>query len=250
MNHHFRFKVAEHSHPGRVRTVNEDARLSQEADGLWAVADGMGGHENGQWASQTVIAALEATDTEGEIERGADAICASLHHANAAIQDAADRAGKTMGSTAVVLLVRDQKFACFWVGDSRAYLLRGGQLVQLTEDHTQVQELVNRGLLSREEAAGHPLSNVISRAVGVMPRLEIDAISDEVRPRDVFLLCSDGLTGLVAPQEIEARLRELQPALASQELLDLALDRGGPDNITLVLVACEERTAIMSGAES
>lgn len=250
MNQHFRFRVAEHSHTGRVRTVNEDARLSQEAVGLWAVADGMGGHENGQWASQTVIAALEATDTEGEIETGADAICASLRHANAAIHDAAEKAGKTMGSTAVVLLVREGRFACFWVGDSRAYLLRGGQLVQLTEDHTQVQDLVSRGLLSAEEAVGHPLSNVISRAVGVMPTIEIDAISDEVRPRDVFLLCSDGLTGLVAPQEIEAKLKELQPTLASQELLDLALERGGPDNITLVLVACEERTAIMSGAGS
>lgn len=250
MNHHFRFRVAEHSHTGRVRTVNEDARLIRDECGLWAVADGMGGHENGQWASETVIAALEATDTGGEIELGGDAICAGLHQANAAINDAADRAGKTMGSTAVVLLVRDQRFACFWVGDSRAYLLRGGQLVQLTEDHTQVQDLVSRGLLSPEEAAGHPLSNVISRAVGVTPRLEIDAISDEVRPRDVFLLCSDGLTGLVEPQEIESRLNGLQPASAAQELLDLALERGGPDNITLVLVACEERTAIMSGAGS
>lgn len=250
MNQHFRFRVAEHSHTGRVRTVNEDARLTQESSGLWAVADGMGGHENGQWASQTVITALEATDTDGELERGADAICTSLHQANAAIHDAAETAGKTMGSTAVVLLVRDRRFACFWVGDSRAYLLRGGRLVQLTEDHTQVQDLVSRGLLTPEEAAGHPLSNVISRAVGVLPGLEIDAISDEVRPRDVFLLCSDGLTGLVEPKEIEARLQTLQPALASQELLDLALDRGGPDNITLVLVACEERTAIMSGAGS
>lgn len=250
MNRHFRFRSAERSHEGRVRAENEDACLVREEDGLWAVADGMGGHENGKWASQTVVAALKALPLNGQFVADSDAIAAGLHGANATIRSAAAAAGRTMGSTAVVLLVRDTRFACFWVGDSRVYLYRNGQLVQLTRDHTQVQTMIDRGLIGPEEAEGHPLANVVNRAVGVEEAVQVDAIADDVQPRDIFLLCSDGLSGFVSAHEIEDRLTALSPAPAAQNLLDLVLSRGAPDNVTLVLVACEERTAVLFEASA
>ncbi len=150
-----------------------------------------------------------------------------------------------MGSTAVALYLSDRQFACLWAGDSRIYLLRDGALLQLTRDHTQVQEMVDRGLLSPAEAKHHPMSHVLSRAVGVEETLQLDAISDEAAPRDIFLLCSDGLTGLVSDGEIADTLSRLPVNAACNRLLEMVLDRGAPDNVTIVAVSCEEKTALV-----
>lgn len=233
------------SDPGRVRKANEDAALARPEAGLWAVADGMGGHANGRRAADTVIANLaQAVIGDADWERDADAVSAAVHTAHAAVRAEAARDGVSMGATVVALLLRDRRFAVIWAGDSRAYLLRDRALHRLTHDHTQVQEMVERGLLSPEEARGHPMSHVLSRAVGVESDLVLDAVTDEVRPGDVFLLCSDGLHGVVPEPVIAARLGAQRPDAACERLLDLCLDAGAPDNVTMIAVACEEATLL------
>ncbi len=236
------------SDPGKVRAANEDSFVALQEQGLWAVADGMGGHANGQWASQAVAEALREARFSGDFEVDALRIGEAILEANARIHGEAAAAGARMGSTAATLLIRDQKFAVLWVGDSRAYLWREGDLHQLTRDHTQVQEMVDRGLLSPAEAAHHPMSHVISRAVGVGPALEVDAIKDEVQAGDVFLLCSDGLTGMVSDAEIAEVLSRVRPRPACQRLMEICLQRGAPDNVTVIAVACDPVTLVVRGA--
>ena len=149
-----------------------------------------------------------------------------------------------MGSTVVALLVQDRRFAVLWAGDSRIYLRRDRSLHQLTRDHTQVQDMVDAGLLSPEEAKEHPMKHVLARAVGVQPRLELDAIVDEADVGDMFLLCSDGLTGQVSDDEIVTTMNGRQPQAVCAALVELCLERGAPDNVTTVAVACEEITRI------
>jgi serine/threonine-protein phosphatase Stp1 len=131
-----------------------------------------------------------------------------------------------------------------WVGDSRVYLFRKGVLHQLSKDHTQVQEMVESGQLTPEEARTHPMSHVLARAVGVEPSLEIDVIVDEAEVGDSFLLCSDGLTARVSQEEIASALAGAQPQVAASSLVELCLERGAPDNVTTVAVACEEVTRL------
>lgn len=240
----FRFNTVGVTHEGCIRKVNEDSHALRDDVGLWAVADGMGGHANGQWASSAIVSALQAATLTGDFDSDASAIAGALHAANGHIVATAQENGARMGSTVVALYMNERRFACFWAGDSRIYLLRGGVLHQLTRDHTQVQDMVDRGLLSAEEAKRHPMSHVLSRAVGVQEGLELDALTDEAAPRDLFLLCSDGLTGVVSEPEITERLSEFTPRVACQRLLDLTLSRGAPDNVTMVAVACEELTAL------
>lgn len=233
------------THPGKVRTANEDSHFAREESGVWIVADGMGGHDNGQLASSLVTGAVRETQLTGAFGEDVDRLAEALQQANAEIQRTAAANNKRMGSTVVALYLSGRQFACLWAGDSRIYLLRDGALLQLTRDHTQVQEMVDRGLLSPAEAKHHPMSHVLSRAVGVEETLQLDAISDEAAPRDVFLLCSDGLTGLVPDDEIAATLSGLPVNAACNRLLELVLDRGAPDNVTIVAVSCEEKTALV-----
>ena len=130
----------------------------------------------------------------------------------------------------------------FWAGDSRAYLLRGGQLYHLTRDHTMVNDMVVKGMISEEEALVHPMRHVLNKAVGVQAELELDGITDEVRPGDCFLLCSDGLTGLVEDAEIATALAPVNPDYTVKTLLDMVLERGAHDNVSILVVACEEQT--------
>lgn len=232
------------THPGKVRSANEDSHFANEDAGVWIVADGMGGHDDGQLASSMVTGAARQTPLSGRFEEDVDSLAEALRQANAEIQSTAAARHKRMGSTVVALYLAGRRFACLWAGDSRIYLLRDGALHQLTRDHTQVQEMVDRGLLSPAEARHHPMSHVLSRAVGVEETLQLDAISDEAAPRDVFLLCSDGLTGLVPDEEIAATLSSLPVGAACNRLLELVLDRGAPDNVTIVAVSCEEKTAL------
>ncbi len=239
-----RLRTASATHPGLVRAANEDSLLVREADQAWLVADGMGGHANGQWASQSVVAAVTGARLSGDFDADAAALCSAVHAANATIWSTSQANGAPMGSTAVMLMIRDDRFACIWAGDSRAYLLREGELHQLSRDHTQVQAMVDRGLLTAAEATNHPMGHVLSRAVGVEAELELEAIADEVRPRDIFLLCSDGLSGVVSAAEIAERLGGFGGAAALHRLQELVLSRGAPDNVSMIAVACEEITAL------
>lgn len=239
----FRLNVSALSHIGVVRHANEDAMALRPDIGLWAVADGMGGLQHGQWASNEVVAplmSLTLDGDEGHVERISDAIQA----ANTRIFSAATEAGIQMGTTVAVLRIENGRFTAIWAGDSRIYLCRGGALFQLTRDHTQVQELVDAGLLAREMARHHPNAHILSRAVGVVPEIRLDAVTDGVEARDVFLLCSDGLTCVVTDPEIADRLTSFPPETAARRLLELAIARGAPDNVTIIAIACEEITRV------
>ncbi|HZL00419.1 MAG TPA: protein phosphatase 2C domain-containing protein [Caulobacteraceae bacterium] len=230
--------------PGRIRAVNEDSHAARPDQGLWAVADGMGGHENGQWASRTLVGALAEAVLSGDFEADSLKVADAIHAANAVIHAEAREAGKTMGTTAAALLVRDRRFAVLWAGDSRVYLLREGVLHHLTRDHTQVQDMVDRGMLTPEEAAHHPMSHVISRAVGVEASLEVDVIVDQAAVGDVFMLCSDGLYNVVGDPLIADVLGADRPARACERLVAAALAGGAPDNVTVIAVACDPITLL------
>lgn len=237
-----RFHDAILSHPGKVRSDNEDQVLARPDQGLWAVADGMGGHANGKWSSKAITSALEAAVLPADFDDAAAAAAAAVHQANERIWTKS--AGQPMGSTVVALLLRDNRFVVFWAGDSRCYLLRAGKLYQLTVDHSQVQDMVTSGRLTPEEAENHPMAHVLSRAVGVGPRLELDAVSDEAKVGDVFLVCSDGLTRTIPDAELATLLGHGNPAATADQLVAMCLERGAPDNVSVVVVNCDETTLL------
>ena len=192
------------SHTGKVRKANEDNFILRPEVGLWAVADGMGGHENGALASATVVAALEGV---GAARSAADLLAMledSVLKANETLREEIRRRGATMGATLVVLLVHQRHFACVWSGDSRIYLVRSGQITQVSRDHTEVQDMVDRGVMTPDEAKRSPRRHVITHAIGVHEMPELDIESGEIADGDVFILCSDGLTEHVADTEILA----------------------------------------------
>lgn len=239
-----RFKDAALTHAGRVRSDNEDSILARPEGGLWVVADGMGGHSNGEWASAAITKALGDASLPADFEAAGAVVAQAIHSANQLIWVEAGALGSAMGSTAVALLLRDNRFAVFWVGDSRCYLLRGGALYQLTTDHSQVQDMVATGRLTPEEAEGHPMAHVLSRAVGVEPELELDAVSDEAMVDDIFLICSDGLTRTVPDVELTSLLSGDGPASTAERLVRLCLERGAPDNVSVVVVTCDAATQL------
>jgi serine/threonine protein phosphatase PrpC len=239
-----RLKFAAITDKGAVRSQNQDSYLTRPEAGLWVVADGMGGLARGEWASAEVTQALTDAPLTGGFEADVEQVANAIHSASGRIFAEASTAGQQMGSTVVALLVNGSRFAVLWAGDSRAYLLRGGELYRLSRDHRLVQERIDAGLLTPAEARGHPLSNVISRAAGVEPGLEIDVITDEAEVGDVFMLCSDGLHEMVEDAEIADRLGGKPPKAMVDQLLELSLSRGAPDNVTIVAVAVEEITQV------
>jgi serine/threonine protein phosphatase PrpC len=240
----FRIESWAKTHEGRVRDHNEDSYCAKEPQGLWAVADGMGGHEGGEWASAKLIEKLDAVDLPPDFEAACDRIAEAIEKANRSILVEAGKRNRQMGSTIVALMVQDQRYGVLWVGDSRAYLLRDGELIQLSRDHSQVQEMVDRGIMRAEDAIGHPMGHILSRAVGVREEVQVDRVSGEVRPGDVFLLCSDGLHGYVDEKEIARLLARGSPERASEELVELTLANGAPDNVTVIAVWASDPTLL------
>lgn len=233
----FHFVSAACTDPGTVRKVNEDALLERPDIGLWAVADGMGGHRAGDYASNLIVRTLDglagplsAATLLGEARTRLAGVNQRLR------QESADGPGHTMGSTIVVLLIAAEYYCCLWAGDSRIYLLRDRRIEQLTRDHSHVQELVDHGLLSPAEARNHPQGNVVTRAVGADDDIKFDKRNARARPHDVFLLCSDGLTKELSDQEIARTLDEYPVDQAARALVQTALARGASDNVTAVLV--------------
>ncbi|HYI63739.1 MAG TPA: PP2C family serine/threonine-protein phosphatase [Allosphingosinicella sp.] len=245
----FRIESAARTHEGCVRAHNEDNYSVRDGEGLWAVADGMGGHEGGEWASGRIVDALDGIDTGGGLEAACEAAAGAIRAANGEILAEARARGKQMGSTAVVLIIQGPSYAVLWVGDSRAYLMRGGKLTQLSRDHSQVEEMVARGLMTPEQAVGHPMGHILSRAIGVQAGVEVDRAGGEIQAGDIFLLCSDGLHGVAGDAEIETHLAREAPDRALERLVALTLERGAPDNVTGIAVWASEPTLI-SFAES
>ncbi|HUF57463.1 MAG TPA: protein phosphatase 2C domain-containing protein [Thermohalobaculum sp.] len=230
------------THVGRVRSHNEDAVFADDAAGLWAIADGMGGHGHGDVASGYVVEYLgrlarmrSAGVAGGDVEQ-------ALHQANAAIQDRALRSGwHAIGATAVVLAADAEPYWVVWAGDSRAYRWRGGALQRLTRDHSLVEEMIESGAIEAD-AARHPQAHVVTRAIGVEPEVELERTGGRLAAGDLFLLCSDGLSGCVSDAEI-ARILQAggRPRELAETLTEAALADGAPDNVSVVVVlVCAE----------
>lgn len=221
---------------GRVRQGNEDAYLVEEP--LFAVADGMGGHLGGEVASATAVEAITSSSSK-QMPRDTSALAELVRGANSAIWDKAqnDPELKGMGTTCTVALIDDGALHIAHVGDSRAYLLRNGELSQLTEDHTLVGRMVREGRLAPEEAERHPQRSIITRALGADAGVEVDEISMPLQEGDRILICSDGLTSMVAEDTIhDVLVEERDRDSATDRLVELALGAGGEDNVTVVVV--------------
>ncbi|RZI42842.1 serine/threonine-protein phosphatase [Herbaspirillum sp. HC18] len=229
------------SHAGLVRKINEDSVLDLPERGMWAVADGMGGHTLGDFASRAVVEALEALPFADSLEQCIADARACLQAVNHKLrEEALSRGAQIIGSTVVVLLAHGRRCAYLWAGDSRAYLCRNGHLMQLSRDHSQVEELLACGTLTAEEALHHPARNLITRAVGAADTLDVDSEAIEVADGDVFLLCSDGVSNELSEQEIRGALVTGDCRQAVTELVDIALNRGGRDNISAVVARADD----------
>lgn len=233
---------------GRVRARNEDSYALVEDAGLFVVADGMGGHGNGDIASQIAVAALleeyqrHAADGEGELAV-AEKLQSAFARAHRQIRAAGDqdRSLRGMGTTVIAVVVDDESAVIGHVGDSRAYALRGSTLTQLTEDHSWVHEQVTAGYLSAAQAREHPFKSVVTRALGGEQDVEVDLRRVQLQSGDLLVLCSDGLTTMLTDEEITQVLAEAGDIHEkSERLVAAANERGGADNITVVLLAIDE----------
>ena len=232
------FECISRTHVGLKRSINEDSILVETGRGLWAVADGMGGHEAGEVASAAVVDALRALPANEDLDAlAAQAIEAPQRVNGDLIQLAKSNASeRTIGTTVVGLAISGDRFRCFWAGDSRAYWIRGGEIRRLSRDHSLVQDLVDAGMIKPEEAERHENANVITRAVGVRESLEVDCVSGDAGAGDLFLLASDGLTRVVDDNEIVAQLGKGSLEQAADQLVETVLARGAPDNVSLIIV--------------
>ena len=228
---------------GKVRANNQDAPIVSEKLRLYGVADGMGGHKGGEVASTSarddLLRELEGkTPSVATLSSAIEEVNRQIYH-----QQEHDDALTGMGTTLSVLWMSDNFVYIGHVGDSRVYLLRDGEFKQMTLDHSLVEQLVREGVLTEEEAQNHPMRNIITRAIGTDESVEVDVVVVERRKGDLWLACSDGLHGLVDDRQMRDALRQYAPEKAADVLLKAALDAGGRDNVTLVIVHDGEEPA-------
>lgn len=256
----YKLQVVAQSDPGQVREHNEDSIASAVDLGLVVLADGMGGYNAGEVASAMVtsrmvegVAALlptlvEPTSSEIDADSRISAIESLLRDqllsANAAIYDAAQKDARCegMGTTVVACLFHQHLVTVLHVGDSRLYRLRGDELRAITRDHSLLQEQIDAGLITQEEAHLSNNKNLITRAVGVLPEVEPEVHTYAVEPDDIYMLCTDGLFGMVAEEEMQMTLSALRAnlELTAGQLVQAANDMGGMDNVSLILVQVAE----------
>jgi protein phosphatase len=212
--------------------------------GLWVVADGMGGHARGDLASRFVVEAFNGLIRPQSMQEFARHVKDRLRQANQRMRDQYSGSGpdQMMGSTVVAFLVYKREWRCIWAGDSRAYLMRNGRLMQITRDHNVAQDMVERGELRQEEASFHPSANRLTRALGTQNAPRFDEYSSLLRDGDTVLLCSDGLNKEVSDQEVATILENGDCEEASQELVELTLERGARDNVTVAVIRFEATT--------
>ena len=231
------FESGAATHVGKVRRQNEDSYLVSAISGVWAVADGMGGHSAGDLASRIVVeelARIPPAASAAELLANCEARLVDANSHLTKLADAHD--GEIIGTTVAVLLIYQEFFACVWAGDSRIYRIRGSDIQQLSVDHTEVQALVAEGKLSAEEARAWPRRNVITRAIGTYDEPELEITNGTLEPGDIFVICSDGLTNHVDDREILTLANSNPPQRACDLLVGLTLDRGATDNVTTVAV--------------
>lgn len=237
------YESSSRSHMGSVRHHNEDACLDRPDLGLWVVADGMGGHAAGDVASQRIVERLAGLPHEERLSLFVDQVEATLEEVNDELRSlAARQETSTIGSTIAALMVRGDHAVCAWAGDSRIYRLRGETLLQITQDHALVADLVERGLLSAEQAANHPQANLVTRAVGAGEALNLDLEIITLQPGDRFILCSDGLDKELNGEEILETCKTTPAHELAFSLVESALLRGSRDNVTVVTVSVSADT--------
>ena len=229
---------ASRTDPGLVRKENEDAVLERPEAELWAVADGMGGHTAGHVASRAIVDRLAELPANPVLSRFVTDVETALLGVNVHLRNLGKTSvSSTIGSTVVALMLHGNHGVCMWAGDSRAYRLRDGELIQLTQDHALVEELIESGYLDRDQASLHPQANLITRAVGAHETLKLDLEIFELHDGDMFILCSDGLDKEVSKADIaevaNECLRGRIAAPAAEALVGLALARGARDNVTV-----------------
>lgn len=225
---------------GKIRSRNEDAFLSLPEKGLWVVADGMGGHQNGALASRLIVEHLAELPAERNIDLRLRRLRQCLHRLNWRLTQevtvTAEQPNPVIGSTVVALLAEGERAICVWAGDSRCYLWRGGTLYQLSRDHSLLQELIRDKQISPLEAAKHPSAHALTRAVGANEKLVLEVAEFTVYPGDTLMLCSDGLYQSLSRDALGACLGQPSVNLALQRLFDQALDGPASDNLSAVVV--------------
>ena len=240
----FRFTCYGLTHTGLVRDHNEDSFACVPEQNLWLVADGMGGHASGDFASRMLAEQSKKFVRQQRLDQSILLLEETFFGAHQLILDeTANRPGQaTIGSTLVSLFAWNNLAFVMWAGDSRVYQYRSGHLSRLTEDHSLVEELVRMGQLDADKAEEHPASNVVLNAVGIENNLYFDLEYSEIHDQDLFLLCSDGLYKDLSDDTIEALLKAHADNLeqACSKLLEAALEAGGSDNCTVVLVKAEQ----------
>ncbi|MNF40066.1 PP2C-family Ser/Thr phosphatase [compost metagenome] len=224
---------------GKVRGRNEDALLALPEQGLWVVADGMGGHQNGALASRLIVEQL-AEPSEGDLQQRLDELRKRLHGLNRRLGQeltvTAAQPDPVIGSTVVALLIEGDRAACIWAGDSRCYLWRGSRLYQLSRDHSLLQQLIDEQQLSPAEAARHPAAHALTRAIGASEELKLEILELDILPGDAFLLCSDGLYQDLSADELGAALNLPSPQLTLNRLFQRVLDGPARDNLSAVVI--------------
>lgn len=236
------FESASISVPGRVRDYNEDAVLDRAEAALWVVADGMGGHAAGDVASNLIVEELGKLASSGRLAHMVDQVEQTVLSVNRELRRRSRESGdKIMGSTVVFLVGLDGHMVCGWAGDSRAYRIRQGTLEQINRDHSHVAELVERGEITEEEALVHPDANVVTRAVGGEPRLVLEYSICDQQAGDRYLLCSDGVDKEVMHKHLEELMAaDNDAASCAQAVVDAALEAGGRDNISVIIIDLKE----------
>lgn len=227
---------------GAKRKINEDNLLSRPDMGLWVVADGMGGHAAGDVASQSVVNTLAQLKASSDLADFVDAIEDKLLLVNHQLRKHGQEAlgGRTLGTTVVSLFFIDTMGACVWAGDSRAYLFRDGELIRISHDHSAVQEMIDAGMITQEQAAYHPHRNVITRAVGGSENLYPEVRVFTVKADDWYILCSDGFYNELTDDMIAKHLVQETPEQSVRILMEKALAKGALDNVTLIVVRVSE----------
>ena len=232
----FNFISSSVSHIGHVRPHNEDAFLEKQESGLWVVADGMGGHEAGDFASQLIIDTLDKLEKSHHSESFTEDIKSALYSVNTHLIQLGEKHDRINGSTAVVMLINGHQCDYLWAGDSRLYRLRENELVQLTRDHSQAEIYVELGMITREEASQHVSANLLTRCIGTDDDLQLESGSCDIQVGDRYLLSSDGLDKHVAHKDIERTLIDHGRDEALNQLIGMTLDNGGTDNVTITIV--------------
>lgn len=226
------------THTGWVRKANEDALLCLPQ--LFAVADGMGGHKAGEVASQSTLEIVK--EAVGDKKPNAALLEQTIQIANQVLfqRQLTNKSLEGMGTTLTLLWPTMDEMLIGHVGDSRAYLYREGQMRQVTKDHSLVAEMIEKGLITKEKAKVHPYRNVITRAIGTAADIVVDIYTEKRQPGDLWLICSDGLYGMADERAILSAFQDDNMEAAAQRLMNLALENGGRDNITLILLKDEE----------